>query len=134
MRQPGARRRKAIPGKAIPSSVIPEGRARTRQVSRRLTFLVARQPHDLAPAVAVIAVRRLGEGAGQFPLLRFIAPLNGRVADDVVRLTVGADGGGPCRRCRPPAEAFRRLLIRVERIEKRRMCHVIPTELHEIID
>lgn len=79
-------------------------------------------------------MRRLGKGAGQLPFLRFVAPLHGRVTDNVVRLTVGADRRGPRGRCRPPAEAFRRLLIRVERIEKRRMCHVIPTELHETLD
>jgi hypothetical protein len=97
--------------------------------------LIGREPLDLAPAIAVIAVCRLGEGTGQFPFLGFVAPLHGGVADDVVRLTVGADGGGARGRRGPAAEAFRGflvlMLVRVERIEKRRVCHVIPIALHE---
>ena len=92
---------------------------------------IGRQPLDLALAIAVIAVRRLGEGTGQFPFLGFVAPLHGGVADDVVRLAVRTDGCGPCR---PPAEVFGRFLARIERIEKRRVCHVIPIALHESRD
>src|SRR5258708_16349064 len=50
--------------------------------------LLQRQPGDLAGAVAVIAVGRPTEGRGQFPFLRFVAPLNGGVGDNVVGLAV----------------------------------------------
>jgi len=43
-------------------------------------------PDDAAGGVASVAMRGLLESAGQFPLLRFIAPLNRRVGDDVIGL------------------------------------------------
>ena len=54
--------------------------------------LVERQPDDVARTVAAVAVRRLGESVSQLPFLRFVAPLRGRMRDDVVGLAVGADG------------------------------------------
>jgi hypothetical protein len=46
--------------------------------------LVEGDPGDAAWAIAAGAVRRLVEGVGQFPFLRFVAPLGCRVSDDVV--------------------------------------------------
>jgi hypothetical protein len=62
------------------------GRLSASRILPSLHDLSQRQPGDLAGAIAVIAVGRPTEGAGQFPLLRFVAPLNGGVGDDVVGL------------------------------------------------
>ena len=84
---------------------------------------VQRQPGDLAGAVAVIAVRRLAERAGQLPLLRLVAPLDRGVGDDVIRPTVRADRRGTRSlsagdlRVGSPGR-FGRLLMLAERIEK----------------
>ncbi|MGO8912932.1 MAG: hypothetical protein ACLQDM_26910, partial [Bradyrhizobium sp.] len=80
--------------------------------------LVKRQPNDLARRVAKVAVSRLGEGVGQLPFLRFVAPLRGRVRDDVIRAAVRADRRTPCRPCRPPVDVLGLFLLRIERIEK----------------
>jgi hypothetical protein len=60
-------------------------------------------------------VSGLCKGIGQLPLLRFVAPLRGRMRDDVVRLTLRADGGGPSPL---PTEDDAGLLARTEWIEK----------------
>ena|SRR5437870_9569309 len=84
---------------------------------------VQRQPGNLAGAVAVIAVRRLAKRAGQLPFLRFIAPLDRGVGDDVVRPAVRADRRGTRSlsagdlRVGSPGR-FGRLLMLAERIEK----------------
>ena len=80
--------------------------------------LVERQPDDLARTVATVAVGRLGEGVGEFPFLRFVAPLDGRVRDDVVRAAVRADRRAPCRSRRSPADVLGLFLLRIKRIEK----------------
>ena len=46
--------------------------------------LIQRQPDDLASLIAAVAMGRLGEGVRQLPLLLLIAPLDGRLRDDVV--------------------------------------------------
>ena len=69
-------------------------------------------------------MRRLSEGVGQLPLLRFVAPLRGRVRNDVVRVAVGADRCRPCGWGRSPIGALDRLLFQMKRIEKGRMCHL----------
>jgi hypothetical protein len=48
-----------------------------------------RQPPDLAGAVAAVAMRRLVEGVGKLPFLRFIAPLCRDVRNDVIGLASG---------------------------------------------
>ena len=80
--------------------------------------LVERQPDDLAIAVASVAVRRLSEGIGKLPFLRLVAPLGGRVGDDVVRVAVGADRCRSRGSDRPPIDVLGRLLLQVKRIEK----------------
>ena len=80
--------------------------------------LVEGQPDDLARTVAAVAVRRLGEGVGELPFLLFVAPLRGRVGDDVVRATVGADRRRACGPYPSPVGLLGRLLLRVKRIEK----------------
>ena len=60
-----------------------------RPIARR--SLVEGDPGDAARAVAAGAVSRLVEGVGQFPFLRFVAPLGCGVSDDVVGLAVRAD-------------------------------------------
>lgn len=83
--------------------------------ARRLVPSVERQPDYIAGTVTAVAMSRLGESVGQLPLLRFVTPLCGRMRDDVVRLAVTADGGGP-----PPlpTKDNARLLVRTEWIEK----------------
>src|SRR5882757_10329281 len=102
-----------------------------RPIARR-SSLVEGDPGDAARAVAAGAVSRLVEGVGQFPFLRFVAPLGCRLSDDVVRLAVRADRCRACRACgprrpcrRPPVGDLDRLLVRTKRIEKRSVCHVI---------
>ena len=80
--------------------------------------LIQRQPDDLAGHVAGVAVRRLGEGVGELPFLRFVAPLGGRVGDDVVRVAIGTDRRRPGGSGSSPIDAVGRLLFQVERIEK----------------
>jgi hypothetical protein len=77
--------------------------------------LVEGPPGDVAGAVAVIAMRGLAEGAGQLPFLRFIAPLNHGIGDDVIRLAVRADRRRPRRSL---VDDPGRLLVELERIEK----------------
>ena len=50
--------------------------------------LVQGQPNDAACAVAGIAVRWLVERAGQFPLLRLVAPLDRGARGDVVGMAL----------------------------------------------
>jgi hypothetical protein len=86
--------------------------------SRTAAGLVERQPDDAAGAVASVTMRRLIEGAGQFPLLRFIAPLHWSMRDDVIGLAAGAHRRRSRRR---PVDEFGRpgwFLTQVERIEK----------------
>jgi hypothetical protein len=52
------------------------------------TSLIERQPQNAARSVTAVAVRRLAEGAGQLPFLRFITPLNHGVRNDIVGLAV----------------------------------------------
>lgn len=80
--------------------------------------LVERQPDDLARTVATVAMGRLGEGVGQFPFLRFVAPLGGRVRDDVIGTAVRADRRTPRRPRRPPVDILGLFLLRIKRIEK----------------
>jgi len=86
---------------------------------------VERQPDDLARAVATVAVGRLGEGVSQLPFLRLVAPLGDRVRDDVIGAAVRADGRTSRRSCRPPVDVLGLFLLRIKRIEKRRVCHAI---------
>ena len=81
----------------------------------RLARSVERQPDDVAKIVTAVAVSRLGEGVGQLPLLRFVAPLCCGVRDDVVRLALRADG---CGASPLPAKDHARLLVRTKWIEK----------------
>ena len=60
----------------------------------RCRRLVQRQPHQVAVVLAGIAMRRLVEGVGELPFLRFVAPLRRGVADDVVGTAGGADWRG----------------------------------------
>ena len=76
---------------------------------------VERQPYYVARAVTAIAVSRLRKSIGQLPLLRFVAPLRGRMRENVIRLTLRADGGGPSPL---PTKDDPRLLARTEWIEK----------------
>ena len=82
-------------------------------------LLIERQPADLTGAAATVAVRRLIEGAGQFPSLRFIAPLHRCAGGDVVGVTGRADRrrSYPLR-IRDPAGGRSRFLAHVEWIEK----------------
>ena len=90
--------------------------ARLPPADRGETALVERQPDEVAAAVATVTMRGLGEGIGQFPFLRFVAPLHGGVRDDVVRLAVGADRRDPSRLA--AVEDFGGFVVRTERIEK----------------
>src|SRR5580658_2075820 len=88
---------------------------------KRRAALVQRPPDDVASVLAVVAMRRPIERAGQFPFLRFIAPLNRGGGDDVIGLAAGADR---CQARRWPIDDSGRpgrFLVQVERIEKQRM-------------
>ena len=104
--------------------------ARLPPADRREASLVEGQPDEVAAAVATVTMRGLGEGISQFPLLRFVAPLHGRVRDDVVGLAVGADRRDPSRLA--AVEDLGGFVARTERIEKRRVCHIVPVEAVEI--
>ncbi len=80
--------------------------------------LIHRHPGDLAGAVAVVAMRRLAEGRGQFPFLRFIAPLHDGVGDDVVGVAVRADRRQSRRLPIDHAGGLGRFLVQIERIKK----------------
>jgi hypothetical protein len=100
------------------SEELSAGRERPARAAAPMIDLVERQPDDLARTVAAVAVRRLGKGVGQLPFLRFVAPLGGRMRDDVVRVAVRAHGCRSRGSDRSPIDVLGRLLFRMKGIEK----------------
>jgi hypothetical protein len=90
--------------------------------------LVQRQPDDLAWTIAAVAMCWLSESVGQLPFLRFVAPLRGRVGDDVVGVAVAANRGRSCGSRHSPLDVLGQILLgqfllgqilfRMKRIEK----------------
>jgi len=112
------------PNKQFKMTRLPDTRARQFYED---ALLVQRQPDDLAGDVAGVATRRLGKSIGQLPLLLLVAPLRGRLRNDIVGAAMSANRRRS-RRPRPAMPRFLRALLklflfRMKRVEEKRMCH-----------
>jgi hypothetical protein len=90
---------------------------------------IHRQPHNPARPVAFIAMKRLSECFGQLPFLRFVAPLRGGPANDIVGVAVRTYRRRPGGSRRRPLAGCpgRRLGQSVEWIDKCVASHFRPT-------
>jgi hypothetical protein len=118
-------------GGSMDSGPAPSGASRNdgMREPRPTRPSIHRQPHNPARPVAFIAMKRLPECFGQLPFLRFVAPLRGGPANDIVGTAVRTYRRRPGGSRRRPLAGCpgRRLEQSVEWIDKCVASHFRPT-------